>query len=272
MIVLPLMLGRVREVFMATGSLFIFFFLAPSRRVPINIQGLGARERDRGQVICRKATGREGGRERECKDIAERGDLFVLLSVATHRETNAFGKLQDDPPWLWSTLIDFLMIFISVQYWLAEVIVVYDDICIWLENRAMKSWTLLGSFMFDFFFETWLKLNVMLYAKYLEAYIWCLSDALVIWQVVSTEGRRAGFLFLLDWLRRQYGNVLTCHTATRGKLEATLHVQTCSNPAVGNSVAIETCLCHADKLARMWCEKKKQGIRPQICSELYSGV
>ncbi len=77
---------------MATDSLFIFS-LAPSTRVPINIQGLGAREGDRGQVIWREA---EGG-SAQGQHRAWRFICAACWFVATRRETNAHGKLQESP-------------------------------------------------------------------------------------------------------------------------------------------------------------------------------
>lgn len=92
--------------------LLIYRFPASSSWAPINIQGLGAGDVDRGQVIWREAEGgkvQEQSRERRCICAACR-------FVATHREKNAYGKLQESPMWLWSTSIDFVMIFIFVQY------------------------------------------------------------------------------------------------------------------------------------------------------------
>lgn len=156
----------------------IYLILAPSSRVEINIQGLGARERDRGQVIWREAEGAKA--QGRCRLW---GFIYAACrSVTTRRETNAYGKLQESPLWLCSTSMDFVMIFISVQYRLAEVILLYDDTHVWLElvNRAMKGW----KFYFYFVFKTLGGL--------------CLRQG----------GQR---VFISFWLTRKYGHLLSCN-------------------------------------------------------------
>ncbi|KAI9539387.1 hypothetical protein NQZ68_005467 [Dissostichus eleginoides] len=67
--------------------------LNPEFWVPINIQGLGAGDVDRGQVIWRQAEGgKVQGQSRERRFICA-----ACRFVATHRETNAYGKLQESP-------------------------------------------------------------------------------------------------------------------------------------------------------------------------------
>lgn len=153
--------------------LLIYLIPAPSSRAPINIQGLEAREGDRGQVIWEEAE-REGERK-ESEGRAERGDLFVLpvALLATHGETNAHGKLQGSPLWLQSMSIDFVMIFISLQYFhavdLSETILVYEGTHRLLasEHRAMKGWYWKAYFLFCFqtvtqWFVVWLRASAAL--------------------------------------------------------------------------------------------------------------
>lgn len=120
---------RVSERAVHGHWLFIYLIPAPSSRVPINNLEPEARERGRQRTSHLKR-----GREREQgQSKAWRFISAARWFVTTHRETNAYGKLQESPMQLWRLSIDFVVVFISVQYWLAvfysEVILVYNETC-----------------------------------------------------------------------------------------------------------------------------------------------
>ena len=91
---------RVNEGAVHGHCLLICLLPAPSSRVPINIQALGAREGDRGQVIWREAQGeRAQGRSRArrficaaCRFAATHGRQMLLGSTANL--LCDFGALQ----------------------------------------------------------------------------------------------------------------------------------------------------------------------------------
>lgn len=68
----PLVLGQVREMFMASESLFILFLLPPVWSKSIS------RDSERESETEDKSSG-ERQRERKHKDVADCGDLFMLL-------------------------------------------------------------------------------------------------------------------------------------------------------------------------------------------------
>lgn len=114
----------VRELFSATDSLFILSLHPPAGSQSIT----GDLEQER-ETQDQSSRMRQGG-QRKCKDraIVWKFIYAACWFVATHRETNVYGKLQKPPGSLGTVSIDFVMIFISVQTWLylLEVILHFD--------------------------------------------------------------------------------------------------------------------------------------------------
>lgn len=120
MIILPFMLGWARVLSMATDSLFILSLLTPVEFQSISRdleQELETEDKSSGEKAGVGGVGgvvgvwvRAQGRSQAMRFICA-----AWRFVATHRETNAYEKLEGSPLWLWSTSIDFVMFFISVQ-------------------------------------------------------------------------------------------------------------------------------------------------------------
>lgn len=72
---------------------FIYLIPAHSSGVPINIQRLGAREEDRGQVIWWEARGERAQGQSRAQGFICAAWWFVVI----HTETNVYGKLEETP-------------------------------------------------------------------------------------------------------------------------------------------------------------------------------
>lgn len=91
---------------MATDSLFILSLHLPvgSQSITWNLK----RERERGR---QRTSHLKRGREREQgQSKAWRFISAARWFVTTHRETNAYGKLQESPLQLWRLSIDFVVV------------------------------------------------------------------------------------------------------------------------------------------------------------------